>query len=176
MFTLPATSPSGKYRVVVGDHYGQSSKVIALVRPTLAPTTVTSDTCADAAIIPPTGGFFTGDTSLRIADYNTSCDAANQPVGTTKDQVLKLTLDARKRVVFDMSGSEYNSLIDIRQGEPCPGVAVTDACNPSFSAGRAFLDVNLNPGTYFILIDGYSGAVGKWNLDVRVLDPDPPAP
>ena len=137
---------------------------------------MTSDTCSDAATIPETGGFFTGDTSTKTADYNTSCDAANQPVGTAKDQVLKLTLSARKRVVFDMSGTEYNSLIDVRQGEPCPGVALDAACNPSFSAGRAFLDLNLNAGTYYVVIDGFAGATGKWNLDVRVLEPDPAPP
>ena len=167
---------AGDYRVVVGDQYGQTSKLIALVRPTLPPTAVIADTCAEAATIPPTGGFFTGDTSTKTADYNTSCDAANQPTGTAKDQVLKLTLPSRKRVVFDMSGSEYNSLIDVRQGEPCPGIAIEAACNPSFSAGRAFLDLNLNAGTYHVIIDGFAGAVGKWNLDVRVLDPDPPPP
>lgn len=170
--SLRSVAP-GDYRVVVGDQYGQSSKLIALVRPTVPPVTVASDTCADAATIPETGGFFTGDTSSKTADYGTSCDAANQPAGTAKDQVLKLTLTARRRVVFDMSGSEYNSLIDVRTGEPCPGVAVENACNPSFSAGRAFLDVNLNAGTYWVLIDGFGGATGKWNLDVRVLEPEP---
>jgi hypothetical protein len=167
---------AGEYRVVVGDQFGQSSKLIALVRPTVAPTPVTSDTCDDATTIPETGGFFTGDTSTKNADYGTACDAANQPVGTAKDQVLELTLSATKRVVFDMSGTEYNSLIDIRQGEPCPGQPVQYACNPSFSAGRAFLDVNLGAGTYYVVIDGFNGATGKWNLDVRVLDPDPPPP
>lgn len=161
----------GEYRVVVGDQFGQSSKVTALVRPTASPTTVDSNTCADAVTIPETGGFFTGDTSTKTAEYNTSCDAANQPTGTAKDQVLKLTLSTRRRVVFDMSGSEYSSLIDVRLGEPCPGIAVQNACNPSYSAGEAFLDVNLDPGTYFVVIDGYAGAAGKWNLDVRVLDP-----
>lgn len=166
--------PPGEYRVVVGDQLSESAKLIALVRKTIPPVTVTSDTCTDAQVIPATGGYFTGDTSGKTADYATSCDAPNQPQGTAKDQVLKLTLPAAKRVVFDMSGTEYTSLIDVRTGEPCPGVAVTNACNPSFNAGRAFLDVNLNAGTYWVIIDGYSGATGKWALDVRVLDQDPP--
>ena len=45
------------------------------------------------------------------------------------------------------------------------------ACHVGFGASRSFLDRVLDPGTYWVQVDGYAGTVGPWNLDVRVLDP-----
>jgi hypothetical protein len=64
------------------------------------------------------------------------------------------------------------TLLSVRSGVTCPGVEVPDACNPgNNSPNRSFLDLTLDAGTYWIQVDGYSGAAGPWNLDVRVLPP-----
>ena len=163
--------PAGSYRAVIADEQGLSTQLTALVRPTVPPTTVTSDSCVNPQTIPETGGFFTGDTTNATADFNAGCDSPGQPIGGAKDQLMRLVLTQQRRVVFDMSGSINTTLLNVRSGDPCPGVEITNGCNPGTNANRSFLDLTLAAGTYWVQIDGYAGAAGPWNLDVRVLPP-----
>lgn len=163
---------AGDYKVVIADETGQTVQLSALVRPTVPPTPVTgADDCSSALIVPATGGFFTGDTSGMTASFDAGCDTPGMPAGGAKDQILRLDLAARQRVVFDMTGSTYSTILDIRKGATCPGAELTGACYVGFTAGRSFLDLTLDPGTYWLQIDGYAGDAGPWSLDVRVLAP-----
>ncbi|MBX3206676.1 MAG: putative metal-binding motif-containing protein [Labilithrix sp.] len=162
---------AGSYRAVIADEKGLATTLTALVRPTVPPTTVTSDDCVNPQTIPETGGFFTGDTTTATPDFNAGCDSPGQPIGGAPDQLMRLVLTQQRRVVFDMSGSTNTTVLDIRAGTTCPGVEVPNACNAGLGPNRSFLDVTLAAGTYWVQIDGYAGAVGPWNLDVRVLPP-----
>jgi hypothetical protein len=161
----------GDYRVVVADQRALNTELLVLVRPAVAPVTVTSDTCGDAAVIPETGGFFTGNTENATANLSAGCDAPGQRIFGAKDQQLRLTLSKRQRVVFDMLGSTMSTLLDIRSGDPCPGVEVPNACAIGTGPSRSFLDKVLDAGTYWVQVDGYNDSAGPWYLDVRVLDP-----
>ena len=86
---------------------------------------------------------------------------------------MKLDLTQKQRVVLDMSGSFFTTLLDIRKGAACPGSEVPGACYIGFSASKSFLDLTLDPGTYWVQIDGYNGDRGPWFLDLRVLPPLP---
>lgn len=163
--------PAGTYRALVHDERGQTVSLGAFVRPTVPPVTVTGDTCADAPTIPPDGGFFTGDTAPRAADFVASCDSPGGAPNGANDQMMKLVLTSRKRVLLDMQGSGYSTILNVRQGQSCPGTELPNACYVGFKASRSFLDLVLDPGTYWVQIDGYSGASGSWSLDVRVLTP-----
>jgi hypothetical protein len=168
----PRNVPAGDYRVVVGDSLGETDSVTVLTRPTVAPTLVAgADNCSDIGSIPLSGGFFTGDTSLHHADFDDGCDAPNQQTGGARDQILQLNLTQPQHVVFNMDGSVYATILDIRQGSTCPGQEIPGDCYVGFSGPRSFLDLELAAGTYFVVIDGYAGAAGAWNLDVRVLPP-----
>lgn len=161
----------GTYRALVQDERGELVSLGAFVRPTLAPVQVQADGCADAFTIPPTGGFFTGDTTSKNADFPAGCDSVGGNPNGANDQMLKLVLGERKRVILDMQGSSYATLLDLRSGASCPGIEVPDACYVGFRASRSFLDRTLDAGTYWVQIDGHAGASGAWNLDVRVLPP-----
>jgi len=164
--------PAGTYRVVVADELGQTAKLSVLVRPSLPPTNVSgAEGCGTALAVPAGGGFFVGDTTLAKGDLDAGCDAAGQPIGGAHDQLLRLDLTQQRRVVLDMIGSEYTTLLDLRQGAACPGLEVAGACYVGFGPSRSFLDTVLAPGTYWLQVDGYNGDRGKWNLDVRVLAP-----
>ncbi len=84
---------------------------------------------------------------------------------------MKFTLATKKRVVFDMQGSAYATLLDVRRGETCPGLEMPGACSVGYDASRSYLDLTLEPGTYWVQVDGYDGDAGTWFLDVRVVDP-----
>ena len=162
--------PAGDYRIVVSDTAGQLDQLTTLVRPTVPPTTVSSgDSCATAFAIPATGGYFVGDTTGKTADFDNACDAPGTPAGGAPDQVLRLDLAAQSRVVVNMDGSLYATILDVRAGATCPGQPVQNACYVGYSGPRSFLDLKLAAGTYWIIVDGFTEQKGAWALDVRVL-------
>jgi hypothetical protein len=163
----------GSYRIVIANQLGHASSLMVLTRPTATATNVgaTSDDCKAPVTIAPTGGFYTGDTTMTTADFDAGCDVAGSPPGGAPDQILKLVLAQPQHVVFDMSGSVYTTILDVRQGAMCPASETPDGCYVGFGASRSFLDQELQAGTYWVQIDGYNGSKGAWNLDVRVLPP-----
>jgi hypothetical protein len=163
---------AGSYRVVAESLLGSPVELTAFVRPATPPAVVPfADTCAAAATISEAGGFFQGNTANAQADYSSGCDVTGVGPGGAPDQVLKLVLSEKQRVIFDMQGSSYLTLLDIRTGNDCPGTEVPMACSVGFTASRSFLDLTLNAATYWIQIDGYGGDFGAWQLDVRVVPP-----
>jgi hypothetical protein len=165
--------PPGDYRAVVADTLALHGTLDALVRPTVAPTILPpggSTTCA-GAVDASAGGFFTGDTSKSMTPYTSACDTPNAPPGGEAAQLLSLNLSQPQRVVLDMEGSAYTTILDVRQGPGCPGTAVPNACYVGFGAPKSFLDLELGTGQYFVIVSGFSGDKGAWDLDVRVLPP-----
>lgn len=171
--------PAGGHRVVVESVSGKDQQLTAFVRKT-GPTTLVpfADGCADAVVIPATGGFFQGNTANASANFTAGCDNAGGPPNGANDQLLRLDLPATKRVVFDMSGSSYATLLDVRSapasGGMCPGTEVPLGCSAaigSASAQRSFLDLTLDAGTYYVQVDGVGVDSGQWFLNVFVTDP-----
>ena len=83
---------------------------------------------------------------------------------------------------LDVKGPHYNINLMVPLFNPGPiehpGIPIQlAAVNPvmsqivGFTGDRSFLDRTLAAGTYFVQIDGYNGATGPWNLDVRVIPP-----
>jgi hypothetical protein len=164
--------PAGSYRVIAESQGGQDVTLTAFVRPAVPPTLVPfADGCADAFAIPATGGFFQGNTANATADFPAGCDQGGVTGGGAKDQLLSLTLAQTKRVVLDMAGSGYTTLLDVRKGPGCPGTEITQGCAVGYYASRSYLDLVLGAGTYYIQIDGFQFDEGPWFLDVRVVDP-----
>lgn len=163
---------AGAYRVIAESTLAQDQQLTALVRKTAPATIATfSDACADRMIIPPQGAFFQGNTANAMADFPAGCDSAGGAPNGAPDQMFELDLVATKRVVFDMSGSGYNTLLDVRSGPSCPGTEVTGGCSAAISGSKSFLDLTLAPGTYFVQVDGLAGDTGPWFLNVFVVDP-----
>ena len=162
----------GSYRAVVETRVGNPVQLTALVRPAVPPSLVPfADTCDLAPLIDEEGGFFQGTTANAAADYSAGCDTAGTGPAGAPDQMLKLVLSRERRVIFDMQGSSYATLLDIRKGDGCPGAEIPRGCTAGYVALRSFLDMTLDAGTYWVQIDGYAGEQGTWFLDVRVIDP-----
>lgn len=162
----------GNYRVVAESFLGKPVQLTAFVRDTVAPFFVPfADGCGDVVDIPPTGGRFQGNTSNATADFSAGCDQAGGPANGAKEQLLRLVLPAQKRVVFDMGGSGYTTLLDVRKGPGCPGNEIVGGCTVGYYSGRSFLDLTLDAATYYVQIDGLGVESGPWQLDVYVVDP-----
>jgi hypothetical protein len=162
----------GSYRVVAESLNGDDVELTAFVRDSVPPTLVTfAAGCSQPFVIPETGGFFQGNTANSTPNFPAGCDVGNVTGNGAPDQLLTFTLATTQRVVFDMEGSGYNTILDVRQGPSCPGTEMANACAVGFPPWHSYLDLTLDAGTYFIQIDGYDYAEGPWFLDVRVVDP-----
>jgi hypothetical protein len=164
--------PAGTYRVVAENTQGQPIEVTAFARDAVATTLVPfADACADALDIPTEGGLFQGNTANAKADFNAGCDQGGLPKGGAPDQLLRLTLAKKQRAIFDMGGSAYTTLLDVRKGPACPGTEIVNGCAVGYPPGRSFVDLTLDAGVYYVQIDGFNGDEGPWFLDVHVVDP-----
>jgi hypothetical protein len=162
----------GSLRAVVETAFGMPASVTAFTRPAGNPLFVhRGDVCEDAVVIPPEGGRFEGTTANAYADYDTSCDFGGQDAGGAPDQLLRLVLPERRRMVFDMQMSMYDTMLVLRDGASCPGREVAGTCSPGYVTGRSFLDAVLPAGAYWVQIDGYDGERGRWILEVFSADP-----
>jgi hypothetical protein len=159
--------PAGDYFAVAESRMGNPIVISALRRPSLPLTLVPfADTCEQAVSIPEGGGRFSGNTSNVDADYSAGCDFGGVREGGAAEQMLKLSLRQRSRVVLDLAGSDFATMLVVRRADQCPGSEVPFACAPGRGAGRSFLDLELDAGDYFVQIDGYNEASGHWLLDV----------
>ncbi|HWP09336.1 MAG TPA: putative metal-binding motif-containing protein [Polyangiaceae bacterium] len=163
----------GSLRAVVETAESKPTSITAFSRPAVNSVFVQgADVCDDAFEIPVEGGRFEGNTGNQYADYETSCDYGGQDPGGAPEQMLELVLPERRRVVLDASGSNYQTILVIRRGDDCPGEEVLGTCSVTYTSSSAdvpsfsFVDTELEPGHYFIQVDGYNGGKGRWALEV----------
>jgi hypothetical protein len=157
----------GSVRAVVETAGGNPTTVTAFVRPASVPILVhRADDCSETFEIPETGGRFEGNTQNAFADYGASCDYGGAPVTGGPDQLLTFTVTEPRRMVFDLLGSDYDTLMVLRDASSCPGSEIFGACSVGYEAGRSFLDITLDPGDYLLQIDGWNSASGAWTLEV----------
>jgi len=69
-------------------------------------------------------------------------------------------------MVFDLFGSDYDTLLVVRDASSCPGAEIVGTCSLGRGSARSFLDVELDLGSYTLQIDGYNGVSGAWTLEV----------
>ncbi len=165
--TIARNVGPGSLRAVVESEQGNPMALTAFQR-AAQPTVLVhrADDCDAPFEIPETGGRFEGNTVNAFADYEASCDYGGQPAGGAPDQLLVFTLSVPRRMVFDLGGSDFDTLLVVRDDVVCPGSEIPGTCRPGYEASRSFLDVNLDAGTYYLQIDGYNGASGAWTLEV----------
>jgi hypothetical protein len=160
---------AGAYRAVAESAAGTPVTLTAFTRKAVPATLVASaDDCSAPFEIPETGGRFTGNTANAHADFSAGCDAENQGTYGAPDQILHLALQNKSRVVLDMAGSTYQTMLSVRSGDSCPGSELQLACAAGYQPSRSFLDLDLDAGDYYVQVDGYRGDSGAWSLDVYV--------
>ncbi len=157
----------GSYRAVIEAAQGNPVGLSWFERPALAQVHVPfADDCESVVNVPEVGGRFSGNTSNAFADFSAGCDVGGGEEGGAPDQILKLHLSKARRVVLDMQGSDFDTILSVREGKFCPGAELPMACATGLQAERSYLDLDLQAGDYFIQIDGYDGAAGAWKLNV----------
>lgn len=158
----------GVYYVVVEGAQPQSFSLSVLAVPPVIPTVVSgNDNCQNAYVIPETGGVYTGDTTGLTPTYAASCGNS----AASRDAAFRLDLTAKHRVVISTADSEYNTVLHVHKGLCTSGGDF--ACNDNANGNAtSLLDLQLDPGTYFIIVDGFGASSnGVYFLEVLV-DPD----
>ncbi|MCC7537443.1 MAG: putative metal-binding motif-containing protein [Deltaproteobacteria bacterium] len=165
---LRALEP-GTYFVVVESFTARAFDLTLTAGPPVMVTEVEgNDTCETAFDVPPTGGAFSGNTSTLANDYTWACGAS----GASNDAVFRLDLASSRRVVLTTEGSTYDTVLGIRR-EPCAGPGGEVVCRDDGGFMMAdTLDQTLDPGTWFVVVDGFGSAMsGAYLLDVMLMDP-----
>jgi hypothetical protein len=160
----------GEYYVVVDS---PNAAAVTVQVETYPPTPTTSaagnDNCHSAQLVPETGGIFSGDTRVLLADYEATCGSG----AASKDAVFKLVLTTRRRVVARLDTGFDGVLHRISDGRTGPSLCtdvISDNCSEHVGGGTgAQLDEVLNAGTYYYVVDGYRDFnAGYYQLDIAL--------
>lgn len=153
----------GTYYVIVEASSGPSTRVSVEATDPLSPTTVSGNgSCESAQTIGESGGLFQG-TTTDLGDKYLSfmCNS----VISSPDAFFKLTLATTKNVIISTEGSSFRTEVSLISGA-C-SVQNERACDDEAGDGNAgYLERKLDPGTYFIVVDGKDGARGDYTLEV----------
>lgn len=161
--------PAGTYFVIVESSRAPSFQITVTDS---VPTTTTvvsgNDTCDTAFVVPPTGGFFTGNTSGMTNDYTTAvCGAMAQ----SRDAAFRVDLTSRRRIVASTEGSAFDTVLHL-QGATCRSGFDLFCFDDSGTGSWSLMDVTVEPGTYYIVVDGWgTAAAGDYALEVQLSDP-----
>ncbi|MCB9593438.1 MAG: putative metal-binding motif-containing protein [Sandaracinaceae bacterium] len=145
---------------------GFNLTVEATTPPTIATEVTGNENCMSARVIPPTGGLFHGNTTTMLPDLGgTTCGGG----ATSNDAVYQLTLTARSRVVASTEGSTFDTVLHVHQTS-CTATGGDIYCDDDGGEGStSLIDQMLDPGTYFIVVDGFgSTSAGEYYLEVMV--------
>ena len=112
--------------------------------------------------------------SLRTAGrsfYEATCGGgARGP-----EQVVVLTLDERSDVSLVIENNDYDTVLFVRR--VCDDAATELACNDDANGVASALSLPaLEPGDYFVVLDGYDRSAGGADLVVQVSPAQAPAP
>ena len=119
----------------------------------------TNDSCG--AAIPITSGATVTGTTVGATDSVPSCTGSASP-----DVFYSFTLTTRSIVYADTFGSTYDTKVGfLANGCATAPVCSDDACGTNQSQATAILD----PGTHYIVVDGFGGASGAFTLRFSAL-------
>jgi hypothetical protein len=110
----------------------------------------------------------TGFTCDNINDYDESCPYTGS---TAPDVVYSYAPAANQFINIDLCGSGYDTKVFVYEN----GVGTVAGCNDDYYVDvtcgiytSAIFNLPLTAGnTYYIVIDGYSGACGNYNLSIK---------
>lgn len=162
---------AGRYFVVV-ENYGRPAAAPVTVRASVGPPTPppANDTCAAPRAITFPAGMnsvtFTTDTSLALDDTAAGC---NTEAGSP-ETVWALTLGTTQRVTVAAqasAGAATDPVVYLR-GTACDEATGMElACADVAPPGPDTFSLVLDPGTYFLFVEGF-GAAGAGPTDVTV--------
>ncbi|HSO39525.1 MAG TPA: hypothetical protein VLT33_43665 [Labilithrix sp.] len=127
-------------------------------------------TCESPLLLAP--GLTVGNTRRGEAENAGGCASSD-----SKELVYKLEVTRRQRVSIEVD-PQFDSVLYVRKDE-CGETDSEIACNDDATAGAgkrgassrgSRIDEVLEPGTYFVFVDGYGAETGPFKMDVQIAD------
>jgi hypothetical protein len=125
---------------------------------------------------PLSAGATMGNTSRGEGENQGSCSGGSSD---SKEIVYRLDLTSRERVRLEVEPrGNFDPIIYLRQGD-CADTDSEIACNDDLKGASAHggsqhppsrLDQVLEPGTYFVFVDGYGSSDGAYKLTAEIED------
>jgi hypothetical protein len=104
------------------------------------------------------GHSYAGNTEGAVDEQQGSCAAGQGG----RERVYRLDLAARQRVTLDVT-ADFDSVLYVREGD-CEDESAEIRCNDDSGPKRSKIDAVLDPGTYFVFVDGYGEEAGNYHL------------
>jgi hypothetical protein len=112
--------------------------------------------------VPPRGGSLGGKTGGR-SDFSGTCG----PTAETGERVFQWTPDRSGAAVVETCGpgTDFDTVVYVRAGDCRLGVEL--GCNDDTCGAQSRVTLTVTAGeTYYLFVDGSSGASGKFKLRV----------
>lgn len=122
--------------------------------------------------MPLTPGATAGNTRHGEADNSGGCASTD-----SKELVYKLEVPRRQRVTVEVD-PQFDSVVYVRSGD-CSDAESEIACNDDATSGSgkrgassrgSRIDEVLDPGTYYVFVDGYGSEAGPFRMNVQLAD------
>jgi hypothetical protein len=127
-------------------------------------------TCESPLLLAP--GAAIGNTRHGQAENAGGCASSD-----SKELVYKLDVTRRQRVTIEVD-PQFDSVVYLRNGD-CADAESEVACNDDATSGSgkrgsssrgSRIDEVLEPGTYFVFVDGYGAEAGPFRMNVQIAD------
>ncbi|MBX3189368.1 MAG: hypothetical protein KF819_20260 [Labilithrix sp.] len=130
----------------------------------------TSGTCESPHVLQP--GATAGNTRRGESEHTGGCASSE-----SKELVYKLDVQRRQRVSIEVE-PQFDSVLYVRK-EECAESESQIACNDDVQTGGSKrgassrgsrVDEVLDPGVYYVFVDGYGSETGAFRMDVQMAD------
>ncbi|WP_236604699.1 putative metal-binding motif-containing protein [Sandaracinus amylolyticus] len=156
----------GTYYVVVESFNAAPYAITVTDSDPVTPVEVSgNETCGSAFPIPATGGVFTGDTTSMLDDLQTRTSCGDGARST--DAMFRLDLTASRRIVANTGGSTFDTVLHLHR-DTCASAGELVCDDDSGDGSSSLIDRLLDPGTYFLVVDG-RGMVSRGSYTLEVL-------
>jgi hypothetical protein len=168
-YTLRLKALHGAGGVLVSTWSGAAPTESAAVADRVADSNRKLGTC-DAPVALSAGDFSGSTAHAEHQNESKGCSST-----AAAEVVYRLDLTARQKVTLAVETSRFDSVLYIRKGD-CSDADSEVACNDDAGDQRhSKIEQVLEPGAYFVFVDGYSGTGGSFKLHVELADVPPVA-
>ena len=130
----------------------------------------TGDTCEDPYLIPES---FPYTDNGNTCDYTNYCDIY---LSDNSDVIYELTITSSINLEVSLEGSDYDTKLAIYLEDCCSGPDNAWAYNDDFYGLQSAIEATFAPGTYYIVVDGFSTNCGNYIMNImETAGPNPPA-
>lgn len=129
---------------------------------------------ANAVVIPSVPFLDGGDTGLYLDNYDEACPYTGS---TSPDVVYAFTPTTDMGIEISLCNSQYDTKVYVYEDVAGNLVACNDDyCSNAYTSFASFIECFeiLAGHTYYIVVDGYGGASGIYEIDIQPCDPPVP--